>query len=244
MVTVPGKYLQGGSVLALQDRAIPMYNKVPPENVTNNGLVCPACSTFSGCKDQPRHAMKCSGDETQCFKFTRFLNRKESITGCASPWYCALRLLIGEIYRAKPEPVIIKNCTKASSTSSLPVENYLLCKQCRGDLDDKCENYAKCAPEHDACVTTISQTIYGGYKRNIQRTRRCGSSAECDTAGIITTAQKTISRSTTCCYYDNCIPPLPTCKYLRCLKTTYLNMDPCPRVWQKVPNPLNTNTKF
>ncbi|XP_040271819.1 uncharacterized protein LOC120987316 [Bufo bufo] len=184
--------------------------ELPPENVTNNGLVCPACSTFSGCKDQPRSAMKCRGDETRCFQYTRSLNQKEYIFGCASLWYCNLRLLIGQIYRAKLEPVIMKNCTKASSTSSLPVENYLICKQCQGDLDYKCENYAKCAPEHDACVTTISQTIYGGYKRNIQRTRRCGSSAECDTAGIITTVQKIISRSTTCCYYDNCIPPLPT----------------------------------
>ncbi|XP_071968996.1 uncharacterized protein [Engystomops pustulosus] len=45
---------------------IPM---LPPDNSTFNGLFCPASSSFLGDDYEPGHAMKCSGDEDQCFQF-------------------------------------------------------------------------------------------------------------------------------------------------------------------------------
>ncbi|XP_071968954.1 phospholipase A2 inhibitor and Ly6/PLAUR domain-containing protein-like [Engystomops pustulosus] len=48
--------------------AIPM---LPPDNTTFNGLLCPASSSMLGDVYEPGQAMKCSGDEDQCFHLRR-----------------------------------------------------------------------------------------------------------------------------------------------------------------------------
>ncbi|XP_069804369.1 uncharacterized protein [Dendropsophus ebraccatus] len=179
---------------------------LPPENNTHNGLVCPAASIFSNTKFEATYAMKCTGDEEYCFELT---NSKEYMAGCASYWYCYLIPFIGEFYHIYFNLFAVQTCTKANRTSYLPVVNSLLCWQCQGSVDIKCEQYAVCSAENDACVTVISKTSYGG-KTTTQLMKRCGFSLECNRAGIITTTQGSISRNTTCCYSDNCISPTPT----------------------------------
>ncbi|XP_069802782.1 uncharacterized protein [Dendropsophus ebraccatus] len=182
---------------------------LPPENNTHNGLVCPAASTFLETKFEPTYAMKCTGDEEYCFEFTSNKAPNVYMAGCASYWYCYLIPLIGEFYLNNAKLKVVQTCTKANRTSSLPVVNSLLCWQCQGSINIKCEHYAVCSAENVACVTVISETSYGG-KTTTQLMKRCGYSTECNSTGIITTAQGRISRNTTCCYSDNCISPTPT----------------------------------
>ncbi|XP_056400717.1 urokinase plasminogen activator surface receptor-like [Hyla sarda] len=184
--------------------------ELPPENNTHNGLVCPATSIFLKEKENPTYAMKCSGDETHCFAFTSEGRKtKEYMAGCASFQYCHVIHLIRAFYDDNVLNFSPTVCRKADGTSSLPVVNSLLCWQCQGSVDRKCEQYVICSNEYDACVTTISKTSYGGEKTR-ELSKRCGYSSECDSAGIITTAQKSISKNTTCCYTDHCISPMPT----------------------------------
>ncbi|XP_056399901.1 phospholipase A2 inhibitor and Ly6/PLAUR domain-containing protein-like [Hyla sarda] len=49
-----------------------------------------------------------------------------------------------------------------------------------------------------------------GQRTHIQLFKRCGFSMECNRAGTITSAQKSISKNTTCCHSDHCISPMPT----------------------------------
>ncbi|XP_056399900.1 uncharacterized protein LOC130294310 [Hyla sarda] len=184
---------------------------LPPENNTHNGLVCPATTSFLEMKYKPTSAMKCTGDETYCFEFTNDRYSKQYIIGCASFSYCVIRLLIGEFYHDDPNSLFAQtSCSKANRTSYLPVVNSLLCWQCRGSANQKCEQYAMCSATNDVCVTILSKKITYGVNSKMQLLRRCGFSSECNIAGIITTAQKSISKNTTCCYTDHCISPMPT----------------------------------
>ncbi|XP_056399193.1 uncharacterized protein LOC130293924 [Hyla sarda] len=183
------------------------------QNNTHNGLVCPAMSTFLEVKNEPTYAMKCTGDETKCFEFTSDRSPKEYVTGCASYQYCYTQPLIGDFYRnddhSMGTEIAQTSCKTAKPISSLPVDNSLICWQCRGSVDHTCERFVKCSTEYDVCVTIISKTTYG-RRQLTELLRRCGYSSECDSAGIITTAQKSISKNTTCCYTDHCISPIPT----------------------------------
>ncbi|XP_056400721.1 phospholipase A2 inhibitor and Ly6/PLAUR domain-containing protein-like [Hyla sarda] len=182
--------------------------ELPLENNTHNGLVCPAASTIVKEKYKPTYAMKCTGDETYCFEFTDRRKSNGYLAGCASYRYCYVIPLIGAFYDSH-STTSKTSCSRANRTSSLPVVNSLLCQKCRGSVDIKCEQYETCSTEYDACVTSISKTTYGGEK-TIELSKRCGYSSECNKAGIIATAQKSISKNTTCCYTDHCISPIPT----------------------------------
>ncbi|KAM4015291.1 LOW QUALITY PROTEIN: uncharacterized protein ACNLHF_001944 [Anomaloglossus baeobatrachus] len=183
---------------------------LPKENVTVNGFFCPVDASFLTTNNHTRYAVKCTGDENFCFTFESGSSKqKEYVSGCASISYCHVKFLIGELYRNRPHPIPPKIlCKKANRTNSLPVDHMLICKQCQGSIDRQCEQYTRCSPENDACLTIITQAKYGESKVT-QLIKRCGFSSECNSAGSISSAQKMISRNNTCCYFPNCVSPLP-----------------------------------
>ncbi|XP_071968993.1 uncharacterized protein [Engystomops pustulosus] len=89
----------------------------------------------------------------------------------------------------------------------------LRCKQCSGSIHMKCERYAICGPEHDACVTVILKSTRAEGRIFMEMMKRCGFSSECKTAGTITSTLMISSRNTSCCYTDNCISPIPDVPY-------------------------------
>ncbi|XP_056397644.1 uncharacterized protein LOC130293185 isoform X3 [Hyla sarda] len=183
---------------------------LPLEINTHNGLVCPAHGTFK--ENNLAYAIKCTEYEEFCFLYATAKKPQVYTIGCASISYCQLLHLINKYYHYIPNSqYAYTTCSRAHLTSSLPVVNSLLCWHCRGSVDLKCEVFAKCSAENDACVTIFTKTSYGiGGKTEMQLFKRCGFSSECNKAGIITTAQKSISKNTTCCYSDHCISPIPT----------------------------------
>ncbi|XP_069802823.1 phospholipase A2 inhibitor and Ly6/PLAUR domain-containing protein-like [Dendropsophus ebraccatus] len=171
-----------------------------------NGLLCPACFSILE-KCFPTSVMKCTGRETACIQLNAVIS-KVALSGCASVTYCRVHPLIGESFWNNDNmlrPVTL-SCENANKTSSLPVANYLSCKECYGV---NCDRIVNCSPEKDACLTIILRTTQG-TKNHTGIMKRCGFSSECNSVGSITTGEKDMTKNVTCCYSNNCIPPIPT----------------------------------
>ncbi|XP_077312841.1 uncharacterized protein LOC143933720 [Lithobates pipiens] len=191
------------------DGCTPVQPVLKAANKTKNGVSCPACySEDKECKAQ--YSMHCTGEEKYCLDFKRvttFQTNQIFVSGCSTKNFC--KNDSDMIFLNRPMNLENHYCRKTDSNPDQGIGYFIWCDVCHDYNVNNCRDSQNlCSPHEDVCVFERRRSIYDGSDE-VEITKRCGKSHECNRAGSIRSSTKIILINTTCCDESMCMTPEP-----------------------------------